>query len=293
MSKTTIVSCYYELPKSKHSLREYLRWISNFLQNVDTPIIMFGEGQSLEFMKQVRTQAGLQDKFFTIEKPFSSLKFSSPEWIRKWEEQVKKSNFPQLHNQELFRIWANKSFFVEEAIQKNPFGSEIFAWCDAGCWRDEFSAQIFGPSWPIPEKVIANRLHIVAMSPILPWLEKTHNQPSTISLKDFTLQVNTRFVAIVGGTILVGDKAAWQTWIPTFEETLNIYIDNDLFAGDDQAVITSTALWLHKLDSPNKPLFLTSPGKNGFLNIAGRSFGDAWFCFQQHFSRIDFTLETY
>ena len=293
MSKVTIVSCYYPLSKSKHGIEEYFQWIHNFLTYVDTPIVMFGEGEMLSIMKDMRAKAGLAEKFLAVEKSFSSLRYSSPEWIGRWEHQVSKSNFPHLHNQELFRIWANKSFFVEEAMRDNAFQSDIFVWCDAGCWRDPFTAQICGPSWPLPEKVVPNRLQIVAMNPIQPWLEKVAALPDYAPIESVVTQINTRFVAIVGGTILVGDKAAWQTWIPTFEKALEYYIDQDLFAGDDQAVITSAALYLYKHNSPHRPLFLKAPPRSGFLSLQGRPFGDAWFCFQQHFSRIDFTLETY
>jgi len=292
-SQTTIVSCYYQLPQSKHSPSEYAQWIQNFLKHFDTPIVMFGEGEILQQLIQMRDQAGLGDRFFPIEKTLSELKFSTNEWQVIWTHQLEQSNYKHLHNQEMFRIWANKSFFIEEAILKNPFDSDMFIWCDAGCWRDPFIAQLCGPSWPLPEKVAPNRLQIVAMGPIQPWLDAVNALPQDATHNDVVTQVNTRFSAIVSGTILVGDKAAWQTWIPTFEKTLEYYVMNDIFAGDDQAVITSTALWLHKNNSPNKPLFFKAPSRNNFVQIGGWAFGDAWFCFQEHFSRIDFTLETY
>lgn len=272
---------------------EYIHWIHNFLSSIDSPVVMFSEGDMLQAMIQMRKEAKLEDRFFPIEKPFDQLKFSTSEWIQIWEKQVEKSNFRQLHNHQLYRIWANKSFFVEEAIQKNPFQSDFFVWCDAGCWRDQPTAQILGPSWPVPEKGVPNRLHILAMSPIQPWIEKTDVLPADSTLTDIVEKIPTRFVAIVSGTILAGDKAAWQSWIPIFEQTLQAYIEKDLFAGDDQAVITSTALWLHKIDSSNKPIFYKAPAHRGFLILGGWPIGDPWFAFQAHFSKIDFMLDTY
>ena len=73
---TTIVSCYYRLNKSKHSNEEYMSWITNFLTNVDSPIVMFSDGEEYKFMCKIREDANLSDKFFPIRKPFS-------EW-RQW-----------------------------------------------------------------------------------------------------------------------------------------------------------------------------------------------------------------
>ncbi len=261
-----------------------MQWIQNFLTYVDTPVIMFGEGEALELMKQMRREAKLEDKFFPIEKPFDQLRFSGPDWVNTWETQIQKSEFSHLQNQELYRVWANKSFFVKEAIEKNPFDSDIFVWCDAGCWRELLVAQACGPSWPSPKQIQANRLHILAINPVDPWVEKINALPADISHKDFIQKVDTTNTTIIGGTILIGDKSAWNAWVPVVEKTLEYFVEFDRFAGDDQAVIAATALWLHKQNSPNKPLFIKSPDQNGFCMINNQPCGDIWFFFQQLFS---------
>lgn len=292
-SRVTIVSCYYPLQKSKHSLDEYMNWITNFLVNIHTPIVMFSDGPAYDFMCQIRQQANLFDRFYPIRKPFSELKFSTTEWIETWTNQVSLSSFSHLHNQELYRIWANKSFFVEEAMRANPFQSEIFTWCDAGCWRDVRVARIFGEDWPSPEKIQSNKLHILAINPIQQFLDKLVN-PAIQTLEDVVVQIQTQNLAIVGGTILIGDKAAWQTWIPIFEETLNLFLKHNFFAGDDQAVIVSAALWLRKSLPNFAPVFYQAPKGNGFIAVDGVPMGDLWFAFQILFSsKIDLKLEMY
>ena len=281
------------LPRPKHSLGEYMSWIQNFLKYVDTPIVMFSDGEIMEHLIKMREEAGLSNKFCLIQKPFESLKFSSPEWIASWEKQVSMSSYSHIHNHELFRTWANKAFFVEEAMEQNPFQSDLFVWCDAGCWRDELSARICGPSWPLPEKITPKRLHILAMSSVDPWIEKVATLPQEITHKKLVETLNTSNTLTIGGTILLGDKAAWQAWIPMFEKTLNYFLEIDRFAGDDQSVIMSTALYLYKQNSENKPLFFKAPNKNGFVAVSNVPFGDAWFAFQQHFSQIGFSLETF
>ena len=45
-SYTTLVTCYFQLGKAKHSHNNYLQWIDNFLRNVKTPIIIFCDPES-------------------------------------------------------------------------------------------------------------------------------------------------------------------------------------------------------------------------------------------------------
>jgi hypothetical protein len=281
---TTIVSCYYELNQSKHNIQEYLNWISYFLYNVNTPIVMFSDGDAYDFMCQIRKQANLADKFFPIRKPFSELEFSTPEWIQTWTQQVEKSSYKHLHNQELFRIWANKAFFVREAIQKNPFDSENFVWCDAGCWRDPRVAHWYGKDWPSVDSLLPGCLLLLAMSDLTPFFEQIQN-PAIQTIDDLITTVRTDNILTVGGTILAGDKAAWLKWIPAFQATLEAFIRQDLFAGDDQSVITSTILWLAKTDPDACPLIINAPPGDGFVQKDGMPMGDRWFALQIYLSQ--------
>jgi hypothetical protein len=292
MSSTTIVSAFYPFEKSKHSIQEYGRWIYNFVTNVNTPIILFTEEPFCTLVKQMRDEAGLTDKLRIIQKPFDEVKFSSPEWITIWNKQLEIDSLAHLHGQELFRVWANKPFFVEEAILLNPFQSEIFVWCDAGCWRDPTVAKICGPGWPVSEKITPKHMHIITVNSMRPFLEQLHSKDNWTH-EEVIRDINVRDQAIVGGTILLGDKEAWSQWIPAFEATLNLYIQNNLFAGDDQSVITSTVLWLRAQPGSLSPILYDAPKQNHFFILDGVHMGDLWFAFQQHFSKHDFKLTTY
>jgi hypothetical protein len=39
------------------------------------------------------------------------------------------------HSPELYAIWYEKKEFVKRTIETNPFSSDKFIWCDAGCLR--------------------------------------------------------------------------------------------------------------------------------------------------------------
>jgi hypothetical protein len=290
VNPVTIVSCYYQLEKSKHSVQEYRSWIENFLRHVDQPIVMFGEESTLESMKQIREEANLGSKFYGIALPFSECNYSSEEWIMKWNKQLELSNFKHLHGQELFRVWANKSFFVQKAMELNPFQSDSFAWCDAGCWRDPMSASLFGAGWPVAEKIVPHRMHLIVMHDIMDYIEKAKQ---SVSLDDFVKTYSFRNTPTIGGTILLGDRDAWTHWSRLSAIVLESFIKNDKFAGDDQAILLYTGLWQTFHDIGHRPVFLQAPKRNGFVRIGQFAFGDAWFAFQQHFSKANFILDEY
>jgi hypothetical protein len=288
----TIVTAFYPLQKSKHSIQEYASWIHNFITNITSPIILFTEEPFCSLVQQMRDEAGLSSTLQIIQKPFDEVKFSSPEWIDIWTKQLLIDKWAHVHGQELFRVWANKPFFVEEAIQRNPFQSEIFVWCDVGCWRDPTVAKICGPGWPAAHKITPKQMHIITVNSMRSFLQQVASKDSWTH-EEVVRDINVRDQALVGGTILLGDKEAWSQWIPAFEASLHYYIQNNLFAGDDQAVISSTILWLRARHPNVAPILYDAPNQNHFFVLDGVHMGDLWFAFQEHFSKHDFKLTTY
>ena len=41
---TTIVTCYFKI-KSKHSLENYNQWMSNMLENISTPMMIYCDSE--------------------------------------------------------------------------------------------------------------------------------------------------------------------------------------------------------------------------------------------------------
>jgi hypothetical protein len=138
-------------------------------------------------------------------------------------------------------------------------------------------------------KIEPKRIHLLAMESIDPYLEKvgarkwTHNEIVT--------QLPTQHVLSICGTMIAGDHEAWAAFAPAFEKTLRLFIENSQFAGDDQAVLTSTALWLHASDPQHAPLFYKSPTTTHFFHYGDYRMGDNWFAFQEHLSRHEFRLD--
>ncbi len=279
-SEVTIVSCYYPLGCSKHSIEEYTVWVANFLKYIDTPIVMFSEGKTYDWLCKLREEAGLLDRFFPIQKAFDELEFSSPEWVDIWDRQNSLGYWKDQRFQEVYRIWANKSYFVTEAIQKNPFESNYFVWCDAGCWRNVDTAKIFGHNWPSPKALQPNKIFLVNIESMEPYIEKLKD-PAIQTLDDVVTKIPTYLRMTVGGTILGGDKQAWAIWTPLFRQVLECFVRHNVFAGDDQSVITSTILWIMKILPAFSPTIINDPVGRGFFCFRdGKRLDDRWYVLQ-------------
>jgi hypothetical protein len=277
---TTIVSCYYPLECSKHSIEEYKVWIQQFLSFVNTPIVMFSDGETYDWLYQLRKEAGLLDEFFLIRKPLSALEFSTPEWDAIWDHQSMIGHWKDQSFQKAFRIWANKSYFVQEAIQKDPFESDFFVWCDAGCWRDLGVCRTFAKDWPSPKALRPNRILLLVIESMDALIQKL-NDPEIQTHEDVVTKVQTCHKWTVGGTILAGDKNAWALWTPLFRQTLEYFVKHNLFAGDDQAVIGSTYLWMLKSQPQYAPITFVDPiGRGLLVLVEGKVHWERWYQLQ-------------
>jgi hypothetical protein len=116
---TTVVTGYWVIP-NKYPSSKFLEWFSNTLR-VNCPYIVFGDRESLEIIKKYRE--GLPTHYIEKQiKDFYTYKFRDT-------IQAHPEHCP---TKELHMIWSEKIFLMDEAACINPFGSEWFAWLDAG-----------------------------------------------------------------------------------------------------------------------------------------------------------------
>lgn len=50
----TIVSAFYRLPKSKHSMEDYRSWLTNFLSKIEGPVVFYTNEESVPMIKELR-----------------------------------------------------------------------------------------------------------------------------------------------------------------------------------------------------------------------------------------------
>ena len=263
MAQATVVTAFYLLEKSKHPLSNYRKWITSFLSSVDAPIIIFCEKEMEPLIREARG-----DKKLTIViLPFKNLPFQDESWMGFWEKTMEEQDdFRDLHSPQQFIIWNSKTLLVEEAIDMNPYKTDKFVWCDAGCWRNDALARAVGGTWPSAEKIPDEGMLFLDVEDISWQREKVRNGTPWY-------EINTRNArsACIGGTIFAGSVAAWKEWSKAYYTMLNTYKDHNWFAGDDQSVMMSTDLYL--LD---KATHLQAPQTDGYFN----GMGDKWFALQ-------------
>jgi hypothetical protein len=278
---TTIVSCYYPRNEnSRHTFEEYNLWIEQFLTFVNTPIVMFSDGEAYDWMYKVREKAQLLDRFFLVRKPLSELECSSPEWEDIWTRQLQLGPWKDEPFQTIFKIWNHKAFFVEEALQKNPFESDVFVWCDAGCWRNPILCRNLAKDWPCLKVLQPNRMFFLVIESMNDLIERL-SAPDIQSLEDVVTKIQTHHRTTISGTILLGDKKAWENWIPLYRQALDYYGKHNVFAGDDQAVIASTYLWILKSQPEYAPRTIFDPiGQGVPILVEGIVQLDRWYQLQ-------------
>ncbi len=220
---TTVVSAFYPI-RSKFPTDQYIEWSKEFLR-LEAPIVLWTEPHLASLFRSMRTNGRpLQ----IVETPFASL----PAWVL-YSDQWKKQHaldHERYHSPELYAIWAQKAWCVEEVVRQNPFGTSHFFWCDIGAFREPMTEamRLHFPRFPQTTQGIL----MCSVAPLHPndWKRKNG------ILGDF-LYMNR----IVGG-LWGGSAAACLRWRSAYEAQLAQYFAANQFAGKDQSVMLSAYL---------------------------------------------------
>jgi hypothetical protein len=176
-----VVTSYYPLSKSKHSLSEYRQWYTNFFQCVTADVVCF-------------CPQSMYDEFTRLAKPnhtiiireFDSFEMMSPEYMTIWNQWHLVDPERHVHSPELYAIWAAKQEFVLNAM--NIKDASIYVWCDIGCFR-----HIRDGSFKDTYKYV---------------------QPGKIT------GLHIPYYNFIGGGVLAGDKGAWNMFSTLYKEEL-------------------------------------------------------------------------
>jgi hypothetical protein len=225
LNMTTLVTAFFSIP-SKRSEETYLAWATHFL-TLDAPIVLFTEER---FVNTFRSMRDPQKPLHILTKSFEEL----DTWVLYEEEWKAHKNMDHeaYHTPELYALWAQKPFFVEEAINTNPFQTEFFYWCDMGAFRSPLPPPI-RTSFPTNKHLSKDSILLSAINPITP---QECEQQSDGCYGNFK-EVNR----IVGG-LWGGGAQACLRWRTAFESMLCRHFATGRFAGKDQSVMLATFL---------------------------------------------------
>lgn len=223
----TFVSCYYNI-KSKYPPEKYFEWISNILK-LKLKLVLFTDETLVNLFKSLNKNTIIH----FIVKPFHELttwKLYSEEWKKHYEMDPEK-----YHQPELYSVWAEKSFFVREAVNLNPFGSEYFFWCDIGAFRNPVELKKF--TSPINISVFPDDSLLFSSVRQLTNSEKEPCPKNNNILGNFD---NTTY-SLVGG-LWGGKSELCIEWNSIYHTVLKKYFKYNIFAGKDQLVMMSAIL---------------------------------------------------
>lgn len=131
-----LVSAFFPLSKSKHTIREYEWWLCQFLGPITTDIYFYTSVEMAPLVRKCR--GGLP---ITIDTTFAS-PFDIPplrEFREQYRGQLELDRERDIHqSEELYAAWNGKPFFLDEAVKtlaRQGKTYEYAFWNDAGSFR--------------------------------------------------------------------------------------------------------------------------------------------------------------
>lgn len=256
----TVVTAYYKFP-SKHSAESYESWMQNML-SLDCPMVIFTDDENADKIRAYRGDKMLKTLIWVM--PLSDCFYAQEPFLKTWEQHWKMDYERSIHNPNLYIIWNEKTMFVQKVIERNPFGSEFFCWCDIGCFRNREDMRLFTESWPATvflEKADKNKMYFLNIEPF---------QDRDLEILPNSLTRPFDGKNRIGGTIFLGHKNIFEEYNKLFYKYLVLYMREGYFAGKDQNIIAS--------------IYAAHPDKFKLVKpVAGQ--GDPWFYLQRFFNK--------
>ena len=250
LDSTSIITAFYPLQYSTHSIAQYRAWIQNFCKIPSFMIIFTDETYALEIYQWRRT---FLDKTNIIIKPFNSFAMTCASMMNFWKKQVTLD--PEHGSPELYAMWALKQELVRIAINQNIFQSTWFIWCDIGIQR--FShLQKYYMTFPydVDRLCVPGRISFLEVDKIPSKFVDTFNEskPLELPIPEITL----------GSGCIVGDAYAWQDFGEAYKNMLKEFALRGWFAGKETSIFFAILM-----EKKTKPFRLFYAKK--FVDIKG------------------------
>jgi hypothetical protein len=211
-------------------------WGATFLK-LKAPIVLFTEESMVDEILKLRENRPIQ--IITI--PFTELdtwKLYKDKWVQ--NHQIDPEN--RYHTPELYAIWAQKPFFVEKAIEINPFKTDYFFWMDFGAMRDPNIDQRVLNNFPHTDYFMNDKILLQSMGN----LKESDKKRGKDGICGEKISNRWNELRLVGG-LWGGSAKACLRWKQEYQTMLEKYFEKNRFAGKDQIVMLSTYLENPKL----------------------------------------------
>ena len=223
----TVVTAYYRI-KSKHDPRKYDEWIHNLLLHVGKScrMVIFTSPELVQYMNAICEKNKKGAAFTVISMPIKDFKIVQEYPPNVWWHQY--SLDPQKacrRTVECYLIWNSKLWFIKEAMERNVYGSDKYAWIDIGSFRNNTPAVCASvlENFPVYERVSNNKIDIMLIRPYLP-----HEMNQLVFFN------TERLGGMFGGGVHV-----IRQLYDFFYESLHFYLSTNCFAGCDQQILST------------------------------------------------------
>ena len=249
----TVVTAYFNIPKSKANHETYVGWMKNMLA-IQNRMVIFCDASSMDLIRGLRK--GNPYPTIIVETKFEE--FHCYKYVDIFRAQHAIDHEKKIHSVELYLIWNEKSHFLKRAateiekLFREPHNDK-FVWCDIGCFRTTNTRFL---QWPDASKIPDDKMLLLEVDP-LPFLE-----PSV--LPDLT------YTNHIGGTIFAGSSNAIMKWHDAYYEMLERLHSMGRFVGKDQTIMSSVYI-----EQPEMCFCVKYP----------RGYYDRWFYLQDYLSR--------
>jgi hypothetical protein len=254
MESVTVVSCYYKTP-SKHSYDDYDKWINNLLMSIKCNIIIFTSSDLVSYFENI-LQFNKNLNLKIIVKEFIDLNILKKYNIDFWYNQNKIDPTPNYgRNKECYIIWNSKMNFIKEAIELNPFDSDKFIWNDIGSMRDNDISN-FISKYPLYNNISIDKLDIILIKDYEDKTQEYYQNETHLS-----------------GSIFGTSKDTFLKIIYLFYKYLDEYVQNNLFIGCDQQILSTIYIRHPELFNLINP----------HINNMNNNIIDKWFYLYYHY----------
>ena len=231
----TIVTAYYNLNKKKHSTDNYLKWIKNYMNIIDAPLVVFTDCEDIgNYILKLRNNKLNITKIIILK--ITDLHCYN--YIDYWKKDYDRDH-EKYHDPLLYIIWNEKTMFMYKAYQKNYFNTAYFAWTDIGMVRDNKLIDILKnnnlcfPNLKKIEKIKKDRVYLLEVEKF-----KKHE----LEIDKFPTEIFRYEMGRCGGGVILCNNIILERWKSEYYKMLEEFIKNDYIADKDQNIMNNIYL---------------------------------------------------
>ena len=238
-AKGVVVTAYFRI-KSKYASDNYDKWMKNFL-SIGDKMIIFTQSDMVETIQKLRGADRINDTVIVEmsleDLPIAHLtgRSSTTNSTDFWMDQLNSKDKEKKRHRsyEVFWIWLSKSWFVVQAIEhfNDVFASQFFMWSDIGCFRHT----------GYNGKNITQYPEMVPRDTVLWEAHHAPNPPPDPIFWD-KLEPTKKKYFYHSGSQGAGTPGPWKRFHNQFAKTMDEFLDNDYFIGEDQCVLQAACL---------------------------------------------------